>query len=54
LHLCKPLLKSEAADRIHINHLGRRLCIVDPKQTTMPGAVALVTGADKPPPEMTH
>src|SRR5690606_31850319 len=41
----------EVADRIHIHRLGRRLCVVDPKQTTMSDAVALMTGAKKPPEE---
>jgi fructose transport system ATP-binding protein len=44
----------EVADRIHINRLGRRLCVVDPKETTMSDAVALMTGAGKPPPETVH
>jgi fructose transport system ATP-binding protein len=44
----------EVADRIHINRLGRRLCVVDPKETTMSDAVALMTGAKKPPPETVH
>jgi len=41
----------EVADRIHIHRLGRRLCVVDPKQITMSDAVALMTGAKKPPEE---
>ncbi|AZO16002.1 MULTISPECIES: ATP-binding cassette domain-containing protein [unclassified Mesorhizobium] len=39
----------EVADRIHIHRLGRRLCVVDPKQISMSDAVALMTGAKKPP-----
>jgi fructose transport system ATP-binding protein len=38
----------ELADRIHIHRLGRRLCIVDPKNCSMPEAVALMTGAQAP------
>jgi fructose transport system ATP-binding protein len=41
----------EVADRIHIHRLGRRLCVVDPKQISMSDAVALMTGAKKPPDE---
>jgi fructose transport system ATP-binding protein len=40
----------EVADRIHIHRLGRRLCVIDPKEYTMSDAVAFMTGA-KPPPE---
>jgi ABC-type sugar transport system ATPase subunit len=39
----------EVADRIHINRLGRRLCVIDPKQHSMSDAVALMTGAKAPP-----
>jgi len=39
----------EVADRIHINRLGKRLCVVDPKEISMSDAVAMMTGA-KPPP----
>ncbi|WP_312796180.1 ATP-binding cassette domain-containing protein [Tianweitania sp.] len=39
----------EVADRIHIHRLGRRLCVVDPKQISMSDAVALMTGAMQPP-----
>ena len=42
----------EVADRIHIHRLGRRLCVIDPKQYTMSDAVAFMTGA-KPAPEAT-
>ncbi|MER9265760.1 ATP-binding cassette domain-containing protein [Mesorhizobium sp. M0410] len=39
----------EVADRIHIHRLGRRLCVIDPKQHTMSDAVAFMTGAKVPP-----
>ncbi|MGN6772310.1 MAG: ATP-binding cassette domain-containing protein [Rhizobiaceae bacterium] len=39
----------EVADRIHIHRLGRRLCVIDPKQYTMSDAVAFKTGAKVPP-----
>ncbi len=42
----------EVADRIHIHRLGRRLCTIDPKQFTMSDAVAFMTGAKVPPPEL--
>jgi fructose transport system ATP-binding protein len=35
----------EVADRIHIHRLGRRLCVIDPKDYTMSDAVAFMTGA---------
>ncbi len=35
----------EVADRIHIHRLGRRLCVINPKDYTMSDAVALMTGA---------
>ncbi len=41
----------EVADRIHIHRLGKRLCVVDPKDHTMSDAVALMTGAKEPPQE---
>jgi fructose transport system ATP-binding protein len=41
----------EAADRIHIHRLGRRLCVIDPKEFTMSDAVAFMTGAKEPPRE---
>ncbi|HUH50198.1 MAG TPA: ATP-binding cassette domain-containing protein [Mycoplana sp.] len=41
----------EVADRIHIHRLGRRLCVIDPKQHTMSDAVAFMTGAKEPPVE---
>ncbi|PTE09677.1 sugar ABC transporter ATP-binding protein [Mesorhizobium helmanticense] len=39
----------EVADRVHIHRLGRRLCVIDPKQYTMSDAVAFMTGAKLPP-----
>ncbi len=41
----------EVADRIHVHRLGRRLCVVDPKDYTMSDAVAFMTGAKEPPKE---
>ena len=41
----------EVSDRIHIHRLGRRLCIVNPKDYTMSDAVAFMTGAKEPPQE---
>jgi fructose transport system ATP-binding protein len=41
----------EVADRIHIHRLGKRLCVVNPKDYTMSDAVAFMTGAKAPPPE---
>ena len=38
----------EVADRIHIHRLGRRLCVIDPKDCTMSDAVAYMTGAKEP------
>lgn len=39
----------EVADRIHINRLGRRLCVINPKDYSMSDAVAFMTGAKEPP-----
>ena len=39
----------EVADRIHIHRLGRRLCVINPKECTMSDAVAFMTGAKRPP-----
>jgi fructose transport system ATP-binding protein len=39
----------EVADRIHIHRLGRRIAIIDPKQYSMSDAVAIMTGAMRPP-----
>lgn len=38
----------EVADRIHIHRLGRRLCVINPKEHTMSDAVAYMTGAKVP------
>jgi fructose transport system ATP-binding protein len=38
----------EVADRIHIHRLGRRLCVINPKDYTMSDAVAFMTGAKVP------
>ena len=42
----------EVADRIHVHRLGRRLCVIDPKQHEMADAVAYMTGAKVPDAEM--
>lgn len=39
----------ELADRIHIHRLGKRLCVIDPKDYTMSDAVAFMTGAKDAP-----
>ena len=41
----------EVADRIHIHRLGKRIAVIDPKQFSMSDAVAIMTGAMKPPEE---
>ena len=41
----------EVADRIHIHRLGRRLCVINPKDYQMNDAVAFMTGAKEPPAE---
>ncbi len=41
----------EVADRIHIHRLGRRLCVINPKDYSMSDAVAFMTGAKEPPKE---
>ena len=38
----------EIADRIHVHRLGRRLCVIDPKEHSMSDAVAYMTGAAEP------
>ena len=38
----------EIADRIHVHRLGRRLCVIDPKDHSMSDAVAYMTGAATP------
>jgi fructose transport system ATP-binding protein len=42
----------EVADRIHVHRLGKRLCTISPKDFTMSDAVAFMTGAKTPPPEL--
>ena len=39
----------EVADRIHVHRLGKRLCVIDPKDYTMSDAVAFMTGAKEAP-----
>ena len=41
----------EVADRIHIHRLGRRIAVINPKNYSMSDAVAIMTGAMKPPEE---
>jgi fructose transport system ATP-binding protein len=41
----------EVADRIHIHRLGRRIAVINPKDYSMSDAVAIMTGAMKPPGE---
>jgi fructose transport system ATP-binding protein len=38
----------EVADRIHIHRLGKRLCVINPKDYSMSDAVAFMTGAKVP------
>ena len=38
----------EIADRIHIHRLGKRLCVINPKDYQMSDAVAFMTGAKEP------
>ncbi len=38
----------EIADRIHIQRLGRRAAVVNPKKIGMPETVAVMTGARRP------
>lgn len=42
----------EVCDRIHIHRLGKRLCVINPKDYTMSDAVAFMTGAKEPPKEI--
>lgn len=42
----------EVADRIHVHRLGRRLCVIDPKNHEMSDAVAYMTGAKTPDSEL--
>jgi fructose transport system ATP-binding protein len=46
----------EIADRIHIQRLGRRVALVDPRAVSMSDAVAVMTGAMDPTelPESAH
>ena len=39
----------ELCDRIHVHRLGKRLCVIDPKEHEMADAVAFMTGAKEPP-----
>ncbi|HET8726211.1 MAG TPA: ATP-binding cassette domain-containing protein [Alphaproteobacteria bacterium] len=39
----------EVADRIHIHRLGRRIAVIRPSDHSMSDAVAIMTGAMKPP-----
>lgn len=39
----------EVADRIHVHRLGKRLCVINPKDYTMSDAVAFMTGAKEAP-----
>jgi fructose transport system ATP-binding protein len=41
----------EVADRIHIHRLGKRIAVINPRDFSMSDAVAIMTGAMKPPPE---
>ncbi|KIN66169.1 Sugar ABC transporter, ATP-binding protein [Sulfitobacter noctilucicola] len=41
----------EVADRIHVHRLGKRLCVINPKDYTMSDAVAFMTGAKEAPTE---
>ncbi|WP_096869359.1 ATP-binding cassette domain-containing protein [Phaeobacter piscinae] len=43
----------EVADRIHVHRLGKRLCVIDPKQHSMSDAVAYMTGAQVPSEDLT-
>ncbi|MBV2359635.1 ATP-binding cassette domain-containing protein [Thalassococcus sp. CAU 1522] len=38
----------ELADRIHVHRLGKRLCVIDPRNHSMSDAVAYMTGAKLP------
>ena len=38
----------EVADRIHVHRLGKRLCVINPKDHSMSDAVAYMTGAAVP------
>ncbi|RAS67296.1 hypothetical protein C8D87_103635 [Lentzea atacamensis] len=43
----------EIADRIHVQRLGRRKAVVDPKTISMSDAVAIMTGVTEPPDQTT-
>lgn len=38
----------EVSDRIHVHRLGKRLCVINPKEHSMSDAVAYMTGAKEP------
>ena len=38
----------EVADRVHVHRLGKRLCVIKPKEHSMSDAVAYMTGAKLP------
>ena len=42
----------EVADRIHIHRLGKRLCVINPRDYSMSDAVAMMTGAKEAPAEV--
>ncbi|MEM6888305.1 MAG: ATP-binding cassette domain-containing protein [Pseudomonadota bacterium] len=42
----------EVADRVHIHRLGKRLCVINPKDFSMSDAVAMMTGAMEPPSDL--
>ena len=42
----------EVADRIHVHRLGKRLCVINPKNHTMSDAVGYMTGAKEPDQEL--
>src|SRR6476620_2909178 len=42
----------EVAERIHIHRLGKRIAVINPKDFSMSDAVAIMTGAMKPPEKM--
>lgn len=43
----------EVADRVHVHRLGKRLCVINPRNYTMSDAVAFMTGAQEPPADAT-
>ena len=49
-HVPRPRIAE--ARPIHVHRLGRRLCTINPKDFTMSDAVAFMTGAKVPPPEL--